>query len=84
MDTTMPRSSSKLAPPSETVVDEESCLPEPVDRGVGGVPKGRRDAANTDVVTLLPMRPINFTPSQIGFSELHTQFTVQLLTATAP
>jgi hypothetical protein len=47
-------------------------------------PKADATLPNTDVVTLLPMRPINFTPSQIGFSELHTQFTVQLLTATAP
>ena len=84
MDTTMPRSSSKLTPPSVTAVDEESCCQSQLIAESAVFPKADATLPNTDVVTLLPMRPINFTPSQTGSSELHTQFTVQLLTATAP
>ena len=72
IDTTMPRSSSKFAPPSETVVDEDSCPQSQLMAESAVLPNAVAILEKTEVATLAPTWPSTVAPRHSGSNLLHT------------
>jgi hypothetical protein len=71
MDTTMPRSSSKLGPPSEIAVDVDNCCHSQLIAESAVFPKADATLLNTELVTVEPRLPIESATAQMGLRELH-------------
>ena len=72
IDTTMPRSNSKLAPLRETDVDDDNCCQSQLIAESAVLPKADAMPLKTDDATLSPTWPMSLSASQAMLNLEHT------------